>query len=190
MNPSAVCFFGLTPGETTKISGVQHGGVLLGMAVVGIMGSLLASRKPQILRFFTVWGCMVSALALAGLALGATMAPQWPLKANIFALGAANGAFAVAAIGSMMVLAGAGGGRREGIRMGVWGAAQAISFGLGGFMGTVAIDITRKLTHSDANAFFAVFSSRPCCLSLPPFWQREFVPRRARKTANNSAAPS
>ena len=158
LEPFGGLLFGLTPGETTKISGVQHGGVLLGMAVVGIMGSLLASRKPQILRFFTVWGCMVSALALAGLALGATMAPQWPLKANIFALGAANGAFAVAAIGSMMVLAGAGGGRREGIRMGVWGAAQAISFGLGGFMGTVAIDITRKLTHSDANAFFAVFS--------------------------------
>ncbi|MCB1457905.1 MAG: BCD family MFS transporter [Nitratireductor sp.] len=158
LEPFGGLLFGLTPGETTRISGVQHGGVLLGMALVGIAGSLLANRKPQILRFFTVWGCLLSALALGGLALGASLAPQWPLKANIFLLGAANGAFAVAAIGSMMVLAGAGGGNREGIRMGVWGAAQAISFGLGGFMGTVLIDITRKLTHDDANAFFAVFS--------------------------------
>ena len=158
LEPFGGLLFGLTPGETTRISGVQHGGVLLGMALVGIAGSLLANRKPQILRSFTVWGCLLSALALGGLALGASLAPQWPLKANIFLLGAANGAFAVAAIGSMMVLAGAGGGNREGIRMGVWGAAQAISFGLGGFMGTVLIDITRKLTHDDANAFFAVFS--------------------------------
>jgi MFS transporter, BCD family, chlorophyll transporter len=37
--------------------------------------------------------------------------------------------FAVAAIGSMMALAGEGRGRREGTRMGLWGAAQAIAAG-------------------------------------------------------------
>jgi hypothetical protein len=52
----------------------------------------------------------------------------WPLKANIFLLGVANGAFAVAAIGAMMMLASGGDGASEGIRMGVWGAAQAVSF--------------------------------------------------------------
>ena len=39
---------------------------------------------------------------------GALEPQDWPLRANVFALGVANGAFAVAAIGSMMALAGAG----------------------------------------------------------------------------------
>ena len=39
--------------------------------------------------------------------------------------------FAVAAIGSMMSLAGSGSKRREGTRMGLWGAAQAIAAGFG-----------------------------------------------------------
>lgn len=158
LEPFGGLLFGMTPGETTRLAGIQHGGVFLGMAMVGILGTLLASRKPAILRLFTIWGCVGSAVALAGLAVGASFAPDWPLKLNIFALGVANGAFAVAAIGSMMMLAGEGGGSREGIRMGVWGAAQAISFGLGGFLGTVAIDVTRALTGSDVQAFLAVFS--------------------------------
>ncbi len=158
LEPFGGLLFAMTPGETTRLSGAQHGGVFLGMAIVGIIGTLLARRKPSILRLFTIWGCVGSAVALAGLAAGAAFAPQWPLQANIFALGAANGAFAVAAIGSMMMLAGEGGGSREGIRMGVWGAAQAISFGLGGFLGTVAIDLTRALTGSDSQAFMTVFT--------------------------------
>ena len=71
--------------------------------------------------------------------------PGWPLQASVFALGVANGAFAVAAIGSMMALAGRGREAREGVRMGLWGAAQAIAFGLGGFAGTVAADLARQL---------------------------------------------
>ena len=63
-------------------------------------------------------------------------------QANVFLLGAANGGFAVAAIGAMMVLASQGQQKREGIRMGMWGAAQAIAFALGGFLGTVAVDVT------------------------------------------------
>jgi BCD family chlorophyll transporter-like MFS transporter len=84
-------------------------------------------------------------------------APVWPLKANIAILGLANGAFAVAAIGTMMELAGSGKPSREGIRMGVWGAAQAIAFGLGGFAGTVAIDIARAVTGDVPLSFATVF---------------------------------
>ena len=51
------------------------------------------------------------------------------------ALGFCNGMFAVAAIGSMMALAGEGREAREGTRMGLWGAAQAIAAGFGGLTG-------------------------------------------------------
>jgi len=158
LEPFAGLLFNMTPGETTKLSGTQHAGVFIGMALVGLSGSLLANRKPGILKFFIVTGCLFSGIALACLALSASFAPQWPLQANVFLLGAANGAFAVAAIGTMMALAGAGSKANEGIRMGVWGAAQAISFGLGGFLGTVAIDISRYLTADDAASFAIVFS--------------------------------
>ncbi len=76
----------------------------------------------------------------------------------MFALGFCNGVFAVAAIGSMMALAGSGSGGRQGTRMGLWGAAQAVAFGLGGFLGTVAVDLARHLVGSPAIAYGAVFA--------------------------------
>lgn len=159
LEPFGGFLFAMTPGETTSLSGMQHGGVFSGMLIVGIFGSLLAKRWPGILRLFMISGCLASGLALALLALSASFAPDWPLTANIIFLGVANGAFAVAAIGCMMTLAGADGKRREGIRMGVWGAAQAIAFGLGGFMGTVAIDFARAVTGDIALSYAIVFAA-------------------------------
>lgn len=158
LEPYAGLLFGMTPGETTSLSGTQHGGVLLGMILVGLSGALLGKRYPHLPRHFITWGCFGSAIALAALALSTQSAPLWPLKLNIFLLGAANGAFAVAAVGTMMILAGQGRTSNYGMRMGVWGAAQAIAFGLGGVLGTVALDLGRWLTASDAHAFAAVFS--------------------------------
>jgi BCD family chlorophyll transporter-like MFS transporter len=73
-------------------------------------------------------------------------------------LGFANGVFAVAAIGSMMDLAGRGGPGLEGIRMGLWGASQAVAFGLGGFFGASAVDLGRSLLGEDGPAFELVFA--------------------------------
>jgi MFS transporter, BCD family, chlorophyll transporter len=75
----------------------------------------------------------------------------------VFALGFTNGAYAVAAIGSMMGLAASGRNSSEGVRMGVWGAAQAVAFGIGGFSGTAAVDIMRKLVDVPATAYATVF---------------------------------
>ncbi|MDZ7824089.1 MAG: BCD family MFS transporter [Ahrensia sp.] len=158
LEPFAGLLFNMTPGETTKLSGLQHGGVFIGMAIVGLFGTLLAKRKPGVLKFFTVTGCIGSGIALMGLAFSSTLAPAWPLEVNVFLLGLANGTFAVAAIGTMMALAGAGKKSREGIRMGVWGAAQAIAFGLGGFLGTLAIDVSRALTGNIPFSFGLVFT--------------------------------
>jgi len=65
--------------------------------------------------------------------------------------------FAVAAIGSMMRLVGEGRKSREGVRMGLWGAAQAVAFGLGGLAGTVAVDLVRWLVGSPVAAYAMVF---------------------------------
>ncbi|MHA6720402.1 BCD family MFS transporter [Sphingomonas sp. RS6] len=164
LEPFAGLLFGLTPGQSTRLSGLHHAGILAGMILVGVGASAFGSRSATGLRPWIVGGCIGSALALAGLALSAHAEGAWPLSANIAGLGFANGVFAVAAIGMMMGLAGKGGagsdgGGREGIRMGVWGAAQAIAFGLGGLIGAGGVDIARAFTGSLPDSFTLVFGA-------------------------------
>lgn len=159
LEPFAGLLFAFTPGQSTQLSGVQHGGVLAGMILVGASGRLFGGRSSAgMLRWIRI-GCLGSALALIGLAMASHAGPSWPLAANIAFLGFSNGVFAVAAIGRMMGLAGAGGGAREGIRMGLWGAAQAIAFGLGGLIGAIGVDTGRALTGSIPLTFTTVFSA-------------------------------
>ncbi len=159
LEPFAGSVFGFTPGESTSLSGVQHGGVLLGMIMVALVGSRFANSKLGSLRTWCVGGCLVSALALAGLAIAGHVGPPWPLKANVFLMGAANGAFSIAAIGQMMRLATEGRAAREGVRMGLWGAAQAIAFGFGGLIGTAASDLAHFLIASSGAAYGSVFAA-------------------------------
>lgn len=166
LEPFAGLVFGMTPGESTSLSGLQHGGVLLGMILAGVGGSAFAGRLPVDLRVWIVAGCAGSGLALAGLAMAALAGPGWPLSANVFALGFCNGVFAVSAIGAMMGLAGAGEKTREGVRMGVWGAAQAIAFGLGGLGGALGVDIARHAAGQDGAAFQLIFAVEACLFIL------------------------
>jgi BCD family chlorophyll transporter-like MFS transporter len=166
LEPFAGHVFGFTPGQSTQLAGLQHGGVFAGMVLVAVTSTTLRIFREVSLQTWAVGGCAVSALALAGLVAGGYAGPGWPIKANVLLLGIANGAFAVAAIGSMMALAGAAGPRKEGVRMGLWGAAQAIAFGLGGFLGTVAVDVTRAITGSPLQAYVLVFA----CEALLFLW--------------------
>jgi MFS transporter, BCD family, chlorophyll transporter len=157
LEPFGGVVFGMTPGQSTQMAGIQHGGVLLGMIVTGVAGGRFA-RGTTWMKSWTVAGCLGSALALAGLSLAAAAGPGWPLIPTVFLLGLFNGVFAVAAIGSMMGLAGEGETRREGVRMGVWGASQAMAFGLGGFLGAAGVDAGRSLFAQDSTAFLVVFA--------------------------------
>ena len=58
----------------------------------------------------------------------------------------------------MMGLAGEGRGAREGVRMGVWGAAQATAFGCGGFAGAAGVDLLRAILPATSSAFLIVFA--------------------------------
>lgn len=165
LEPFAGSVFGFTPGESTQLSGVQHGGVLAGMMLVAVAGLLGARwRGRPLLRHvgslpgWTIGGCLASAAALFALAAAGVNGPGWPLKATVFALGLANGAFSIGAISSMMRLAGQGQHAREGVRMGLWGAAQAVAFGLGGLLGAGASDLARWLIQSPGAAYASVFA--------------------------------
>ena len=154
LEPYAGLVFNFTPGQSTQLSGAQNGGVFLGMLTVGIMATGL---KRGSLRAWVTAGCLGSAGLLGLIALNGTGASFAPLTALVTGLGFFNGMFAVAAIGSMMALASDGRERREGTRMGLWGAAQAIAAGFGGLTGAAAVDILRT-TMPDGAAFGAVFT--------------------------------
>jgi BCD family chlorophyll transporter-like MFS transporter len=66
----------------------------------------------------------------------------------------------------MMGLAGQGRQAREGVRMGLWGAAQAIAFGLGGFLGAAAVDVARLLLGSPVAAYGTVFAAQAALFIL------------------------
>jgi BCD family chlorophyll transporter-like MFS transporter len=154
LEPFAGSALGFTPGESTRLSGTQHGGVLLGM----IAAALAGRRRFGSLMAWQIGGCLLSALALLGLVAAGVVGPAWPFRSNVFLLGVANGAFSIAAIAAMMKLANESNTSRPGVRMGLWGAAQALAFGFGGLAGTVASDLARLVIGSPALAYAAVFA--------------------------------
>ena len=158
LEPFAGHVFGQTVGQSTQLGGMHHAGALVGMLAVLLGGTVLARFFTVPVRVWIVGGCILSGVSLMGLAYGGFRAESWPIAVNIFTLGVANGTFAVAAIGAMMGLAREGGDGREGIRMGLFGAAQAIAFGLGSFIGTAMVDIMRLITPQDALAYGTVFT--------------------------------
>lgn len=152
LEPFAGRVFGMTPGESTKLGGTQHGGVMLGM-----LGAALLSARFGSLRIWAAGGCIASALALLVLAQSPWLGGVVLLQATVFALGVANGVFAVGAIGSMMAMTAADTTRGTGIRLGVYGAAQAIAYGVGSLGGGVMSDITIAAMGDPARGYVAVF---------------------------------
>ena len=154
LEPYAGIVFSFTPGQSTSLSGMQNGGVFLGMLAVGIA---CTGFKFGALKNWVWAGCMGSCISLVLIALAGQSPEIVPLAPLVFGLGIFNGMFAVAAIGSMMSLASQNNDNREGTRMGLWGAAQAIAAGFGGLLGTVLVDLLRLTNFSHADAYGTVF---------------------------------
>ena len=155
LEPYAGIVFQYTPSETTSLSGMQNGGVFIGMLTVGILATAL---KLGTLKSWVQAGCFGSCLMLIAIMLLGQFNSSFPLEFAVIGLGFFNGMFAVAAIGSMMSLAGSGSKSREGTRMGLWGAAQAIAAGFGGLLGTILVDLLQVVNLSPVNAYGMVFS--------------------------------
>ena len=145
LEPFAGHIHGLTPDESTKLSGGKDGAALLGMILAGALSTFRLGG----LRDWAVAGCVISAIGLIGLGAGGS------LLAFTVVLGLGNGMFVVGAIGSMMRLAAAQTGA-TGTRMGVFGAAQAVAAGLAGLIATGTLDLAR-LVLTDTAAYATVF---------------------------------
>ncbi len=151
LEPFVGTVFGLTPGESTRIAGVQNAGMLAGMCAAGLL-----ARRFGSLAGWARWGCAASAASFVALAFSPLLGGAGTLTVIIAVLGASNGAFAIGALGSMMRLAvDARGG--TGLRMGLFGAAQAVAYGAGGLAGATLSDIARWVFGTPALGYGAVF---------------------------------
>lgn len=153
LEPFAGIAFGMTPGESTALSGTHHGGVLVGM----IAAAVLASKRGQ-LRQWAAAGCLASALTYAALVASPAVGDVRFFRVVVVLLGLANGVFAIGAIGSMMALTGDKSDGRAGLRLGVFGAAQALAYALGTLSGAAGVDVARAALGSPVDGYLVVFA--------------------------------
>ncbi|MCF1710701.1 BCD family MFS transporter [Tabrizicola sp. J26] len=185
LEPYAGLVFGFTPGQSTQLSGVQNGGVFVGMLTVGIAATGLRIGS---LRTWVMAGCGGSALALLLLTTAGQIGMGVALvRPATMALGFFNGMFAVAAIAAMMALAGEGREEREGTRMGLWGASQAIAAGAGGLLGAASVDVARRWI--DAPSAFGLVFAVEATLFLVSMVIAEHVIDARRKADFGTAIP-
>ncbi len=161
LEPFAGIAFGLTPGESTKLSGMHHGGVLAGMIVT----ALLATRIGE-LRQWAAGGCLASAVTYVVLASTPAIGDVQLFRIVVPVLGLANGVFAIGAIGSMMALTGDRTDGRAGLRLGVFGAAQAVAYATGTMAGAAGVDVARSLLGSPIRGYLTVFAVEAVLFAL------------------------
>jgi MFS transporter, BCD family, chlorophyll transporter len=154
LEPYAGLVFAYSPGQSTSLSGAQHGGMFVGMLAVGIavsglrLGTLQAlgdgglPRLGRLARGDSALGQMRIGAADPGCHRAGRL--QRHVRHRLDRRDDAAG--------------GAGPRGREGTRMGVWGASQAIAQGLGGFAGAALVDVLR-LSGDTADAFSLVFAA-------------------------------
>ncbi len=153
LEPFGGIAFGLSAAQTTKIAGMQHGGVLAGMIMTALVGARYGS-----LRVWAAIGCAASAVMFVALVMSPSMASVSMYQGIVFLLGLANGVFAIGAIGSMMALTGDAADGHAGLRLGVFGAAQAVAYGLGVSLGGIGVDVAQAVLGSPLRGYAAVFS--------------------------------
>ncbi|MEM7692962.1 MAG: MFS transporter [Pseudomonadota bacterium] len=146
---------GLDPGQSTQLSGYHQAGVPIGMIAAAVLGRLLQGTRGGLLSI-TLSGCFLSIIALLALGLSSYGALPGQVTGAIALLGFGNGLFVGGAVAAMFALASAGTLERTGARMGAFGLAQAVGFGIGMAFGAAQLDAMRPLL-GEASAFASVF---------------------------------
>jgi geranylgeranyl reductase len=150
LEPLAGTVFALSPASSARLAGLQNAGVVLGMLIVVAAAVIARQPSPRFAQHWMIGGTLASAGAVATLAAMTILAALGWLPLAAFALGVANGLFAVAAVSVMMNLAASAGAGREGLYMGLWGAAQALAFATGGLGAGAIIDGVRPALGAPA----------------------------------------
>jgi MFS transporter, BCD family, chlorophyll transporter len=160
LEPFAGIVFGFTPGESTQLSGVQHGGVLAGMLLARWPAGAWRGRRFGFAARLD--GRRLPGLGAGAARPGAGRAGRAGLAAaaNGLLLGVANGAFSIAAIGSMMALAGQGRSAAKACAWACGARRRPSAFALGGLSAPRPATWPLAARVPPAPAYATVFASR------------------------------
>ena len=160
LEPFAGEVFGFAVGESTKLDGFHKIGTLIGIISIVLclakfrvgFGSLSIVKNDRLgsERLWLITGCLFSALSLVIISfLGLTFTEPGILNLVVFFFGISNGVFTAGILGTMLHLASKGSSdKKEGTRMGIWGAAQAYATMIAVFFSTLLVDILGLMMNS------------------------------------------
>ena len=153
LEPFTGIAFGATPAESTRISSMHRGGILVGM----LAAAALAVRMGTPAKWASA-GCVMSALCFALLAGTPALGSVGLAKLAIVGVGIGNGVFCIGALSAMMALIALRSDGRAGLRMGVYGGVEAVAMGAGGLLGALANDAARTLLGSPTAGYVTVLA--------------------------------
>ena len=104
----------------------------------------------------------------------------YAVSPSIGLLGFANGLYTAAALGAMLEFAAESHDGREGIRMGLFGAAQAVAFAVGGLSGAGLADLLRHAGAAPGVTYGSVFAAEAAIFATAALWVRRRSPATAR----------
>jgi MFS transporter, BCD family, chlorophyll transporter len=171
LEPYAGLVYGLTPKESTAISGMHQGGVLMGMLLCAALAFRIGTP-----RHWASAGCALSAVFFVALAFSPMVGSVPLLRVILLGLGVANGAFAIGAISTMMSLTADAGDHTSGLRMGIFGAAQAVGTGIGQFLGAAGSDVSRALLGGVTVGYGAVFGVEAAMFAVAAWFALRSAP--------------
>ena len=154
LEPFTGIAFGATPAESTRISSMHRGGILIGM----IGAAALSVRVGTPARWASA-GCILSAICFALLAGTPATGNVLAAKLVIVGVGIGNGVFCIGALSAMMALIALRSDGRAGLRMGVYGGVEAVAMGAGGLIGALGNDLARTLLGSPIAGYMTVLAA-------------------------------
>lgn len=144
--------FGAGIRETTRFQPIWGGGILLGMAVMGLLSAF--RRVPK--KTLTLVGCAAASAGFFLLGVIALLRLEFLLLPTLFVMGMCAGVFNVGALAMMMDMTVDG---ATGLYMGLWGTAQAM--GMGGSAvaaGALHTSLIGSGLLAPENAYWMIFS--------------------------------
>lgn len=153
LEPFTGMAFGTTPAESTRISSMHRGGMLLGMLVT----AGFAARSRTASRWASA-GCALSAAFFVVLAWSPAAGSLALARLAVVGLGIGNGIFCIGALTTMMELGAAHVDGRSGLRMGVYGGVEAVAMGMAGLLGAGTFDVARSLLGSPTAGYVTVLA--------------------------------
>jgi BCD family chlorophyll transporter-like MFS transporter len=169
LEPYAAVAFGMTPGETTRLTAIYRTGFLIMLALGAILVRRFGYRAGAaigITQGVLGFGLIIAA-GFAGL--------EQTFLAGLFLFGLGTGQISVANLTLMMNMTDA---RNSGVFIGTWGFAQAVGVGGGTFLGGLIRDAGVWAFGKGVESYVIVFSLEILLLliSLPLVFQLN-IPR-------------